>query len=251
MIKTNDCIIIHKLVELNYTAKEGRKGLTTELENEMQVMAAKIAHEIKNPLAILKANVQLLELEDNNESHKRNYGVMNTEINRINHLILEFIQISKPHKYQFEKVDVILLFQEILLCMDAELKYKNITLTYTASKDQMFVLADSEKLKEAFINILQNAAEAVDIGGEIHSAIFKSEQLITIKVEDNGKGIPQKYIDYIGKPFFTTKKGGSGLGVSISKKIIEDHKGTLSIASIEGKGSTVSMTLPEWKQTST
>lgn len=222
--------------------------MATQLENNMQMTTAKIAHEMKNPLAIIRANIQLLELEDKDNEHKRNYNVMYAEIDRINRLILEFIEVSKPKEYQFKKIEIKTIFHEILQDIDAELKFKAIVLICNISNEDMFVWADRAKIKEVFVNMIKNASEAVEKGGKIYITIFKSDNYINVKIEDNGKGIPEEYIDYIGKPFFTTKKGGSGLGVSISKKIIEDHKGTFSIASVEGEGSSISILLPQYEQ---
>ena len=222
--------------------------MATQLENSMQMTTAKIAHEMKNPLAIIRANIQLLELEDKDNEHKRNYNVMYAEIDRINRLILEFIEVSKPKEYQFKKIEIKAIFHEILQDIDAELKFKAIVLICNISNEDMFVWADRAKIKEVFVNMIKNASEAVEKGGKIYITIFKSDNYINVKIEDNGKGIPEEYIDYIGKPFFTTKKGGSGLGVSISKKIIEDHEGTFSIASVEGEGSSISILLPQYEQ---
>lgn len=208
---------------------------------------AKIAHEMKNPLAVIRANVQLLELEDKGDEHKRNYDVMYAEIDRINRLILEFIEVSKPKEYQFKKIEIKEIFREILENIDAELKFKAIILACNICDEDMFVWADRAKIKEVFVNMIKNASEAVENGGKIYVVIFKSDNYINVKIEDNGKGIPEEYIDYIGKPFFTTKKGGSGLGVSISRKIIEDHGGTFSIASVEGEGSSISILLPQYE----
>lgn len=218
----------------------------TQVKMDMEELAAMAAHEIKNPLSIIKANLQLMQIEDVDEKFKKNCEVINHQVDIINALVLDFIQLSKPRQYKFEKLSLDDLLGQVLRSFQAPLMQKNIALEYEPYEDTLWVLADRDRLSQVFINLLKNAIEAVPEKGVIHVMAFPSEGYVSIKIEDNGKGIPEKYLHKIGKPFFTTKEGGNGLGLTISKRIIEDHKGVLTISSVEGKGSAVAITLPEY-----
>lgn len=220
--------------------------LGVDYKNDMERLANSVAHEIKNPLALIKANIQMLEFEDKDKLHKKSYNVVYREIEKINSLIMEFINISKPQEYSFERLSVGDFLDDVLLSVEASAKKRAVDIYYEKSPEEFYINGDYNKLSQVFSNILKNSLEAIECGGKIYINSFKSEGYIAIKIEDDGKGIPEKYLNYIGKPFFTTKDGGSGLGVSISKKIIEDHRGIFAITGIEGRGSTVAITLPEY-----
>lgn len=205
-----------------------------------------LAHEIKNPLAIIKANLQLIEL-DMDKSLKKRFDIMYNEIDKINDILKDFMNNPQATVYKFEKVSLMLVIDEAVKRTEASFKAKKIILIKSRILDDMYVKGDKEKLIQVVINIFKNAVEAMHTGGKITVSVFKSDSYISIKIEDNGSGIPEDYIDKIGSPFFTTKEGGNGLGLSVSKKIIADHNGVLAISSTHKIGSSISITLPEYK----
>ncbi len=215
-------------------------------ENEIEQLAATVAHEIKNPLSIIMGNVQLLEMDDKKGEHNKHYSIIYRQLDKINELLVEFINITKPQEYDFTKLCMNDLLEDIIFICSENLKAEEITLDYAKPDDRLFIYGDYEKLKQVFVNIIKNSAEAE--ASKIHITVFRIEGYVVVKLEDNGYGIPERLLEFVGQPFFTTKDSGTGLGVSISKKIVKEHQGVFAISSIEGKGSVVAVTIPEYRK---
>lgn len=216
-------------------------------ENTLSELAAAIAHEIKNPIALIKANLQLMQQEDKNNDFTDNYKVMFDELDRMNSLIVEFIDFSKNTMLDINKGNISKVIDDVLNEFGSLFKRMNIKFDYIPLNEDVYISCDQNKLKQVFINVLKNSIEAIEcskVDGIIELSIFESDEYIVIKISDNGCGISENTLKYIGTPFFTTKETGSGLGVSICKKIINAHNGKFSIVGIPDGGTTVSITLP-------
>ncbi|WP_409291979.1 ATP-binding protein [Peribacillus sp. SCS-37] len=204
-------------------------------------IAAGVAHEIRNPLTVIGGFVQMLLEEDSSRQHY--YTIIQKEINRMNSIISEFLMLSKPHAAQMKIHDIYELVQEVVLLYQPVAHFKNVNIILDLPHGEHFILCEGNQMKQVFINILKNGFEALTCGGSIKLSVRRDKH-IHIVIEDDGDGIPEQILSKIGKPFFTTKEEGTGLGLMITERIIEQHKGKLEITSRVEEGTRLTITLP-------
>jgi PAS domain S-box-containing protein len=215
--------------------------LEYEKLNVVGQLAAGIAHEIKNPLTSLKGFIQLMKA---GQELNHNYlAIMEEEIKRMEAVSKELMLMAKPHKSDFKSFNMNDLVDHAITLLMAEAAKKCVEITKQSTLEDGMFLCDGNKIKQVLINMLMNAIDAMDVPGEITIAISKSNEELTISIADTGTGIPSDDLDKIGKPFFTTKANGNGLGLMICYKIIEEHDGKINVES-SSKGTTFTIRLP-------
>lgn len=202
-------------------------------------LAAGVAHEIRNPLTTIKGMLQLAK----NHFRPDLYKLLMSEIDRMNFIVSELLVLGKPHDVQYSKEDFFSIVNNIVQIFETQAVMNGISI----SKDIRrygYIYCDSNQIKQVFMNVLKNAMEAMPYGGKIHIVvdINGSEQLIYFI--DNGKGMPDDVQSKIGQPFYTTKEFGNGLGIMVTKKIIDSHKGQIKFTSQPETGTTVEIRLP-------
>jgi two-component system sensor histidine kinase AtoS len=215
-------------------------------------LAAGLAHEIKNPLSGIKASMEVLSEEAALSEEDRGILIrVVSEIKRIELLLKGLLNFTRPPKPQFTTVNVNALLDTSLV-----FSLKNTSSSPDASGPITIVkkfderlpetMADPMQLQQVFMNILINAADAMREGGTltVQTGFQASEEAIEIMISDTGRGMDKTQMENIFLPFFTTKPKGSGLGLSITKRLIEQHGGSLRVESVVGKGSTFTITLP-------
>jgi signal transduction histidine kinase len=213
-------------------------------------LTAGLAHEIRNPLVAIKTLTQLLpERLDDLEFRSQFLQIASGEVDRISSLVTELLDFARPSDPKLEFEDINTILDGMILLVSTEMKKKQINIHKDLSFDLPPVQIDREQIKQVFLNILLNAAEATSEKGKISvkTRSFKKpggEPYIQIEFTDTGCGILEDYLEDIFNPFFTTKSTGSGLGLSISNQIIQDHKGYISVESQLGKGSSFFINLP-------
>ncbi len=218
-----------------------RKSSTLHVIGEL---AAGIAHEIRNPMTALKGFIQLLESSKDSEKHSMYFTVIKSELSRIETIINEFLLLSKPQNVKFVKADLQQIMNETLDLLNAQAVLYNVQFTrnYTTSNTEMF--CEPNQLKKVFINIVKNAIEVLETGGEIKTSIDCSPEYFHITIEDNGNGMSKEKQAKLGEPFYTTKEKGTGLGLMVSFKIIKEHEGRIEVESEEGTGTKFNIYLP-------
>lgn len=208
-------------------------------------LAAELAHEIRNPICSIKGLVQVMSKKHGMENGYY-YNVVMNEIDRISALLKDFLSLTHA-KSVFKEISITQVFADILPILESQAYDKNITISMNVEDNLPCILADQEHLKQVIINIVQNAIDAVKNNGKIDIRIQKNTEEGKIKLEfkDNGVGIRNEHLQKIFDPFFTTKENGSGLGLVISQRIIEKHKGKLYAYNNPEGGSTFAIELPD------
>ena len=213
-------------------------------------LTAGLAHEIRNPLVAIKTLTQLLpERLDDEEFRNQFLQIAAGEVDRISSLVNELLDFARPSDPKLEQEDINTVLDGMILLISTETKKKQINIIKNYAPDLPLVQIDREQIKQVFLNVLLNGIEATSENGKIMvqtRSFIKpgGDPYIQVEVSDTGCGIPPDYIEDIFNPFFTTKSTGSGLGLSISNQIIQDHKGYIVVESQLGKGSSFFINLP-------
>jgi two-component system, sporulation sensor kinase A len=205
-------------------------------------LAAGVAHEIRNPLTSLKGFMYLLKEE--NKGNGIYFKIMESELERIDLIVNEFLTLGKPQIMNFQQKDVSVLLKDIMTLLDAQAALNNVKMIPEFEPNIPLLQCDENQLKQVFINIIKNAIEAMPNGGTIKIQAKMQENSLVIRVIDQGCGIPKDRIDKLGEPFYSTKEKGTGLGLMVSYKIIEAHNGKIKIKSEVEKGTVVSIIFP-------
>ncbi|WP_145140043.1 CheR family methyltransferase [Paenibacillus sp. Y412MC10] len=244
-IKDKKGEIIHfvKLSEDISERKQAEEMLRkTEMLSAVGQLAAGIAHEIRNPLTALKGFTKLMSNKGTgNESY---IGIMLNELNRIEQIVSELLVLAKPQAVDFVQMDLEPILHDVIMLLESQANMNNVEMNIDL-KPGMRVVCVENQLKQVFINVLKNAIEAMPRGGEVNiQASLSDNHNIIVRFADNGSGIPESKLAKLGEPFYSTKDKGTGLGLMVSYKIIENHQGSIRFESVEGEGTTVTITIP-------
>jgi len=209
-------------------------------------LAAGIAHEIRNPLTSI--NILIHSLTENlpsGDSHREDLKVIEEEINRINEILDRFLRFAKPAAPLLERMDVASIFEETLQLIRPRIEKQRIAVR-KEFQALPIILMDREQIKQVALNLLLYAVQAMPEGGILTLRGQNSEdgQWIRISIQDSGMGIPSEDMNKLFDPFFSTKEGGVGLGLSITHRIIDQHHGNIEVESNLGKGTLVALWLP-------
>jgi len=209
-------------------------------------MSAKIAHEINNPLGIIKNYLLLTQrnLKDTLTAGE-NIDIVSQEIDRIAKIVKELLDFHRPRGFEVKKVDVARVLSDILILTERKLEAANIKLTKCFKPECKEIEASVENLKQVFLNLIINAIDVMEDGGELIVSTDCNQEFVTIEFCDTGPGIPPDIIPRIFEPFFTTKSPakGTGLGLSVCYGIIKRHSGTISFKNLK-KGGCFRIDLP-------
>ncbi len=209
-------------------------------------LAAGIAHEIRNPLTSI--NILIHSLTENpsfGNSHKEDFRVIEEEIHRINEILDRFLRFAKPAAPLLERTDVASIFEETLHLIRPQIEKRSVVLQKEFQALPL-ILMDREQIKQVALNLLLNAVQAMPRGGTLTLRGQNSEdgQWIRVSIQDSGMGIPGEDMDKLFDPFFSTKEGGVGLGLSIAHRIIDQHRGKIEVESTPGVGTLFTVWLP-------
>jgi PAS domain S-box-containing protein len=237
-------VVIKDLTDTKRLEDEAKKN---EKLSAMGELASGVAHEIRNPINAIGMIAQRLNKEFIPTSSQTEYNditqLLRTEVNRVNKIITQFLNYAKPIELNLKPVELKSYFEEVYHLFKDQAKQKAIK--FILQKDDSLIIKfDPDLIKQTLLNIIQNAFDAVNNGGEVIIQYYKTKKDFIIQVSDNGIGISPEQQKKIFDLYFTTKKDGNGLGLSISQKIISQHNGSISVSSIVNNGTTIKIILP-------
>lgn len=214
-----------------------------ELQQDKQIKESlfKITHEIKNPIAVCKGYIDMFNINKKEESLKY-ISIIKSEIDRTLNILTDLSELNKV-KITKDIVDINMIIEEIIDSVTLLFGDKNIIIN-CSELDEIYIDGDYNKLKQVFINIFKNCYEAINDNGIINIDTSIEDKMYIIKIKDNGMGMSSETLNKIGEVFYTTKRNGTGIGVALSKQIINAHNGKLEYTSQLGVGTTAIVKIP-------
>lgn len=241
-----EVVVVEDVTELEKWRKQALRG---EGLNAMQEVAAQLAHQVRNPLGVVKLFASLLqrELRDDPRGEMAEHVLRGVEeMERVVSKILLFIRPQQP---DLKPMDLKEPLEEVLSFVRRLLRENGIALRSSIPTDPLPVTGDGELLKQVFYNLLLNAVEAMPGGGTLRVEASRNPsrlkgEMAEVTVADTGCGIPAEALTEVFKPFFTTKKGGTGIGLTVAHRIVEAHKGLIEVESRLEEGTTFRVLIP-------
>lgn len=228
------------------TEKERMREEMTRLDRLASLgrLSAGIAHEIRNPLTGIMLLLDDLHDRSTFDSESREMMKLGIEeIERVEKLINALLNYATPPRSEFREIDITRIIEETLLFFRKVCEKENVSLISRLEELPLLIL-DPDKIRQMLLNLLRNSLIATERGGVITVATSRKEGMAELVVSDTGRGIPAADIEHIFEPFFTRSQGGTGLGLSISQRIVDEHHGSITVASREGEGTVFTIRLP-------
>ncbi len=242
MLHNIDINKMNTLMEKNDDIKQ----IISQLLDNHQEIVSTIAHEIRNPLTLISSSLQVMEVQHPEIREFAHWSQTVEDVSFMCQLLNELSSFSNGDILHYSVFSVERLLKNIAVSFAISLDSEDSDVEFTSSIPSGLgdYTGDKVKLEQVFLNLLNNAKEAIPSKGRIHFSANRDNNYLIIQCKDSGCGISEEIIDYIFEPFKTYKENGTGLGLSLSKKIIESHSGTISVDSKVDEGSTFTIKLP-------
>lgn len=214
----------------------------------LSYLAAGLAHEIRNPLTTIRGFVQILKSRLVNELENEYLDIILQELDRTTALVGDMLMLARPRPGEYLVFDLLPLVENVVEFMRPQAILAEIELEYAHHAESLKVRAVEDQIKQVLINIIRNAVEAIEGKGRIlvetGREVVENRVMARVQVTDTGQGIPEESLEKVFEVFYTTKQGGSGFGLPLCRRILEEHGGRIVIHSRVGEGTTVSVYLP-------
>jgi len=212
-------------------------------------LSAGIAHEIRNPLGSIRGSVEILAGDlDLGAQERELMELILKESRRVNDIITDFLTFARPRSVQTGLVEMRPYLDDLVLQLRMHLQQRGATtvVNHELDPEDMLILMDGEQIKQVLLNLAMNGFESMDYAGALtlRAELDQSNTACLITVADTGPGVPAENRDSLFKPFFTKRKGGTGLGLSVARRIVNDHDGRIELISAAGEGAVFRITLP-------
>jgi len=205
-----------------------------------------VAHEVKNPINAIVLHLQLLQnkLQQIDPDTRRHMDIIGNEIHRLDRVVQILVDFTRPRDLRIEEIDLRHLLEEVILLATPDAEQHGVTITRDLSADPLNVRVDTDFMKQAMLNVVLNGAQAMPEGGTLAISTRRDENNVIIEVHDQGGGIPPEIQEKIFELYFTTKKGGSGIGLAQTYQVMQWHYGSVDFESVAGQGTTFRLCLP-------
>lgn len=237
-------IVIKDLTETRRLEENAKRN---EKLSAMGELASGVAHEIRNPINAIGMIAQRLNKEfipqDNEKEYSEITLLLRNEVNRINKIITQFLNYAKPLDINPQQVEINSYLNEVYKLFETQAKQRSVYFNLKGN-DKFNVHIDADLIRQALLNIITNAFDAVKENGVVSIGYYKQKEDLVIEISDNGIGISPEHQKKIFDLYYTTKKDGNGLGLSITQKIISQHKGSITLQSKVNNGTTFKIILP-------
>ncbi|MEM4378478.1 MAG: DUF4242 domain-containing protein [Candidatus Nitrosotenuis sp.] len=231
------CDFLHQIEKIST-----KNTANTERFAAIGELAARLAHDLRNPLSVIKNTVEIMEVKPKLRIEDKiiYYNRLHRAVDRISHQIEDVLDFVRPLSLTFKNH----LLNEILSSAIEKITLPDLV-RINMPQNFVYLVCDAIKLEIVFTNLIMNAIQAMNNAGQIDIKIFDGSDFVTVQITDSGCGIPENILPKIFEPLFTTKQTGTGLGLASCKKIIEQHAGTINVSSTEGVGTTFRLYLPK------
>jgi len=208
-------------------------------------LATGLAHEIRNPLAGIAGVIEIVARDLPASSPAKSVVKdIRLEIAQINRILTDLLETARPRPPEMRCCDLNTTVEHAVMLARQQVLSKPIEILFQRTSAPLEVEHDSDQIHQVLLNLLLNALQAIEGEGKIEVAIEELQNDVSITVSDTGRGIPAVHLPNIFRPFFTTKGNGTGLGLSLARRIVQEHEGHIDVASEVGKGTSFSVVLP-------
>ncbi len=241
-------VVLSDITEEKITVRE---MIEDEKTSSILMLAAGVAHELGNPLNSLTIHLQLINRELKKKTSEfdlktadSSLSVCTREVSRLDGIIRNFLGAVRPSQPNFQDVDLISVMGDVLETIGQELKDQGVSVDIGIDRKPPLVVADPNQIEQVYFNLLRNASEAMEGGGTIRVRSRSDDEFVYLQIGDSGSGIEGQNLSKVFEPYYTTKKGGHGLGMMIVHRIMSEHGGLVGIDSRMGTGTVVTLQLP-------
>ena len=234
--------------------RESRKEIETMHRTQMSraehlatlgELATGLAHEIRNPLAGIAGVIEIIgrDLPATSPARAMMKDVR-LEINQINRILTDLLETARPHPPRMMRSNLNTTVEHAVMLARQQVLSQPIKIELRQAPDLAEVEHDSDQIHQLLLNLLLNAVQAIEGAGTVRVEIGSRDDCASVTVSDTGRGIPEERLSQIFRPFFTTKGNGTGLGLSLARRMVEEHHGRINVTSVVGEGSTFEVLLP-------
>ena len=243
-------IVMSDTTEDKLTTEE---RIESEKVSSVMMLAATVAHEIGNPLNSINIHMQLMKRQlENVDKESEAYSkiassvdVCTAEVERLDGIINNFLEAIRPSEPDLVDTDLLVALEEVLRVQEEEFSNKKIEVDVQVADTLPLVMADKNQIKQVFFNVINNALEAMEAKPRLKIFTGSDDEFVFFQFVDSGKGISKEDMQKIFQPYYTSKKGGHGLGMMIVQRIMRDHGGQIGIDSKEGLGTVITLQFPQ------